>query len=138
MQIKQTLPSGTLKNESVSALRTLRYFPQGRAPPYESISSCVVNGEGSVLVELHRQQLHGLLMVKDTGSEARRQAGPAMLEGATEAASSSAMALCARSLEQQKLSATGSALAKRQVNRTNATRGEQNTTLVIHTHIIYI
>lgn len=92
MQINQTLPSGTLKNESVSAFRTLRYFPQGLAPPYESSSAGVFSGKGSVLVELHRQQQHGLLSVKDTGSKARRQAG-AVLEAAIETASSSAMAL---------------------------------------------
>jgi len=97
---------------------------QGRAPPYESSSSGVFSGEGSVLVELHRQQQHGLLSVKDTGSKARRQAG-AVLEAAIETVSSSAMALYAGSLEQQKLSAKGSALAKGHVNRTNVTNGKR-------------
>ena len=78
-----------------------------------------------MLVELHRQQQHGLLSVKDTGSKARRQAGPAVLEAAIETASSSAMALYAGSLEQQKLSAKGSALAKGHVNRTNVTNGKR-------------
>ena len=78
-----------------------------------------------MLVELHRQQQHGLLSVKDTGSKARRQAGPAVLETAIETASSPAMALYAGSLEQQKLSAKGSALAKGHVNRTNVTNGKR-------------
>ena len=68
---------------------------------------------------------HGLLSVKDTGSKARRQAGPAVLEAAIETASSPAMALYAGSLEQQKLSAKGSALAKGHVNRTNVTNGKR-------------
>ena len=78
-----------------------------------------------MLVELHRQQQHGLLSVKDAGSKARRQSGPAVLEAAIETASSSAMALYAGSLEQQKRSAKGSALAKGHVNRTNVTNGKR-------------
>lgn len=78
-----------------------------------------------MLVELHRQQQYGLLSVKDTGSKARRQAGPAVLEAAIETASSSAMALYAGSLEQQKLSAKGSALAKGHVNITNGNRANK-------------